>query len=159
MSVHRAEVLWSRGDQNFVDQRYSRVHQLRFDGGAVVAGSASPSVVPEPLSDPAAVDPEEAFVAALSACHMLWFLSIAAAAGLTVDTYQDRAEGTLGRDTEGRLAITEVVLRPQVRFLEPGPTPSRLEALHAQAHERCFLANSIRAPIRIETVAATSATG
>ena len=95
MANYEAQVLWERGDQAFVDQRYSRRHWLRFDGGLEVPGSSSPHVVPLPWSDPAAVDPEEAFIASMASCHMLWFLSLAAREGYCVDRYDDRASGTL----------------------------------------------------------------
>jgi len=117
MSAYRATVRWQRAhDEPFVDQRYHRAHRWSFDGGAEVAGSSSPQVVPLPMSDPAGVDPEEAFVAALSSCHLLWFLSIAAAAGLVVESYRDEAVGTLARNAAGQLAMIRVVLHPRVAF-------------------------------------------
>lgn len=151
MSTHTAEITWQRGEQAFVDQRYSRRHQWRFDGGASVVASASPSVVPLPMSDPAGVDPEEAFVAALSSCHMLWFLSLAAEDGWVVDAYEDAAEGRMGRDEARRVVMQHVTLRPLVRFAgERQPTPAQLHALHHRAHEACFLANSVRCRVVCE---------
>jgi organic hydroperoxide reductase OsmC/OhrA len=94
MATHHASVIWQRaGDAKFIDNRYSRGHRWEFDGGAVVPASSSPAVVPLPLSDPKGVDPEEAFVASLSSCHMLWFLFYAAKGGFVVDSYNDAAEG------------------------------------------------------------------
>ena len=153
MGRYTAEVSWNRAGQAFVDQRYSRRHTIRFDGGAVVAGSSSPLTVPPPMSDPAAVDPEEAFVAALSSCHMLWFLSLAADRGFRVDHYVDTAEGTMGRNAEGRMAMTEVVLRPAVAFApDAQPGDEAFAALHHAAHEACFIANSVRTVVRCEPV-------
>jgi organic hydroperoxide reductase OsmC/OhrA len=149
MSHHSATIEWQRQAENFLDQRYSRRHSWRFDGGVEVAASASPQVVPVPLSDPSAVDPEEAFVASLSSCHMLWFLSIAAKHGYRVDQYLDRAEGVMGRNASGRRCITEVTLRPEVAWSgERMPTGEVVEAMHEEAHRECFLANSVTTTIR-----------
>lgn len=151
MSEHTATVAWSRGDQDFVGNRYSRAHDWRFDGGAVVRGSSAPASVPEPMSDAAAVDPEEALVAALSSCHMLFFLAFAAKAGFTVDSYRDEAVGVLGRDARGKTSITAITLRPAVAFSgEQTPDAAALDALHHRAHETCYIANSIRAEVTIE---------
>ena len=150
MSLHTCTVQWKRGDASFTDQRYSRAHDWRFDGGAVVRGSSSPHSVKLPWSDPAAVDPEEAFVASVSSCHMLWFLSLAAEQGFRVDSYSDAAEGTLGRMPDGRQGMTEVVLHPDIAFSgERLPDDAAVERLHHAAHERCFIANSIRGEVRI----------
>ena len=152
MHSHTATIEWRRGDQVFTDRRYSRVHEWRFDGGAVIPGSPAPSSVAPPLSDPAAVDPEEALVAAVSSCHMLFFLAYAAREGFTVDSYVDEAEGILDRDDRGKTAITAVTLRPRIVWSgEKTPTADELDALHHRAHEDCFIANSIRAPVRIES--------
>jgi organic hydroperoxide reductase OsmC/OhrA len=151
MSVHGARIEWQRGDAAFTDQRYSRQHRWHFDGGATVLASSSPAVVPLPMSDPAGVDPEEAFVAALSSCHMLWFLSLAAADGWLVETYEDAAEGRMGRDEAGRVVMRQVTLRPRVRFGGARrPTPAERDALHHRAHEACFLAHSVRCPVGCE---------
>ena len=151
MSEHLATVSWQRGSAAFTDNRYSRTHEWRFDGGAVVAASASPDVVPLPYSDPAAVDPEEAFVAAVASCHMLWFLSLAAKRGVVVDDYTDRATGKMHKDESGRESIVEVVLRPRIRYSgEKQPDAAATEALHHSAHKHCFIANSIRSQVRIE---------
>jgi organic hydroperoxide reductase OsmC/OhrA len=150
MSTYTAQVTWQRrADETFIDNRYSRRHVLRFDGGTELAGSSSPHVVPLPLSDARAVDPEEMFVAALASCHMLWFLSLAAARGFAVQAYVDDAEGTLARNAQGRLAMTVVTLRPQVRFDGAAlPGAQELLQLHHEAHERCFIANSVNTEVR-----------
>lgn len=153
MSHHSAEVIWQRDGQSFVDGHYSRRHELRFDGGLVVPGSASPLVVPAPSSDPAAVDPEEAFVASLSACHMLWFLAIAAKYGFRVDRYFDTPVGRLDRDGDGRMAMTRVTLRPEVRFSGSRlPSPDEIRHMHHDAHEACFIANSVKTEVRCDPV-------
>lgn len=151
MSEHLATVEWRRGDQPFADNRYSRAHDWRFDGGAVVRGSSAPTSVPEPMSDAAAVDPEEALVAALSGCHMLFFLAYAAKAGFVVDRYHDEATGVLGRDERGRISITHITLRPAVDWSgEARPDAAALDDLHHRAHEACYIANSIRAAVTVE---------
>ncbi|HEX4886084.1 MAG TPA: OsmC family protein [Casimicrobiaceae bacterium] len=147
---YTATIEWSRGDARFADRRYPRAHLWRFDGGAVVPGSSSPHVVPLPWSDPAAVDPEEAFVASLSSCHMLWFLSIAQKRGFVVDAYVDEAAGTMARNEDGRLAMTEVVLHPRVRFHGTPPDAATHEAMHDEAHDECFIANSVRTRVACE---------
>lgn len=152
MSDHLARLVWQREPaEAFTDQRYHRRHRLHFDGGAEVTASSSPGVVPLPMSDAAAVDPEEMFVASLASCHMLWFLSLAARQGLVVDRYEDDAAGTLGRRADGRQAMTRVVLRPRVVF-GGGRQPSEIEvqALHHAAHEACFIANSVHTEVRCE---------
>jgi len=152
MSEHIATIEWSRGDQPFLDKRYARAHDWRFDGGAKVRGSSAPSdLVPPPLSDPAAVDPEEALVAALSSCHMLFFLAFAAKAGFVVDRYRDEAVGVLGRDERGKTSITAVALRPAVTFSGALlPDATAIDDLHHRAHGACYIANSIRAEVTIE---------
>jgi organic hydroperoxide reductase OsmC/OhrA len=149
--VHGAVVLWERGEEPFVDRRYSRRHLIRFDGGAEVPGSSSPAVVKAPYSDPAAVDPEEMFIASLASCHMLWFLDIAARRGLRVDRYEDQAEGVMGKDAAGKVAVTRVTLRPDVKFSgESIPTREEVERLHHEAHEECFIAGSVKTDVRCE---------
>jgi organic hydroperoxide reductase OsmC/OhrA len=133
-----------------VDRRYSREHEWRFDGGAVVRASSSPHVVRVPLSNPSNVDPEEAFVAALSSCHMLWFLDLAARAGYVVEQYTDRAEGHMGRRDDGRDWIAKVVLAPSVRFVAgQRPDDEAVRTLHHRAHEACFIANSVRTEVLV----------
>lgn len=150
-SKHTAEVEWQRGDAVFTDQRYPRRHAWRFDGGAEVVASSSPHAVRVPFSDPSAVDPEEAFVASIASCHMLWFLSIAAQRGFVVDRYRDAAVGVMGPDAEGRVAVTEVTLRPGTAFAGARvPCDDELHAMHHAAHEACFIANSVKTAIRCE---------
>jgi len=153
MGEYEAWVEWDRGEQPFVDNRYSRAHRWRFDGGAVVDAAASPHVVPVPLTSAAGVDPEEAFVASLSSCHMLWFLSIAASRGYRIDAYRDHALGTMAKNAHGKLAMTKVVLRPEVSFSgESRPDPAALAQLHHDAHEACFIAASVKSEVVIEAV-------
>ena len=152
MSEYVATVVWERGEAVFTDNRYGRAHVWRFDGGLEVPASASPHAVPPPLSDPSCVDPEEAFVAALSSCHMLWFLSIAAKRQFTVDSYRDNASGTLAKDGEGKLAMTRVTLRPDIRFGgSPLPTEQQIAEMHHLAHENCFIASSVKTEIVVES--------
>ena len=152
MHEYTARIEWQRhAPEPFTDNRYHRGHRLLFDGGAELMGSSSPAVVPLPMSDAAAVDPEELFVASLSSCHMLWFLSLAAKAGLCVDRYTDAAAGVMQRNAAGKMAMTRVTLRPQVIFGGARiPTPEQLHALHHQAHDECFIANSVHTEVRCE---------
>jgi organic hydroperoxide reductase OsmC/OhrA len=162
MSTYGCTVRWHReAEADFARGRYSRAHQWAFDGGAVVPGSSSVLSVPLPWSDPAAVDPEEAFVAAVSSCHMLWFLALAAKRGFVVDGYEDAAEGVMETIAPAREAITQVLLRPEVVFAATRlPTDEEVEALHHAAHEHCYIANSIRSEVRVQGRwrAATAAT-
>ena len=153
MANFTATVFWERGDQAFLDNRYSRAHVWRFDGGVEVPGSSSPHSVPLPMSNPSAVDPEEAFVASLSSCHMLWFLAIAAKRKFRVDRYADAAVGVLAKNSEGKLAMTQVTLRPRADFSgERLPTRDELDRMHHEAHEECFIANSVKTEVRCEPV-------
>ena len=153
MSTYSALITWQRDGQPFSDKRYRRHHRWAFDGGAVVAASSSPQVVPLPMSDAAAVDPEEAFVASLSSCHLLWFLDIACRAGWVVDRYHDAASGVLAKGADGRLMMTEVTLRPAVRFAgDHQPGAAEIQRLHHAAHDACFIANSVRSEVRCEPV-------
>lgn len=151
MSEHAATIAWRRDGAGFLDNEYSRAHEWRFDGGQVVPASPSPDVVPEPMSVPANVDPEEAFVAALSSCHMLVFLSICAKRGHVVDSYEDAAVGHLEKNAHGRMAMTRVTLRPRVAFSgDKIPTHEQLEKLHHRSHELCFIANSVKSEVVTE---------
>jgi organic hydroperoxide reductase OsmC/OhrA len=145
-----AQVRWRRDGQPFTDNRYSRAHAWSFDGGASVPASSSPLSVPLPMSDAAAVDPEEALVAAASSCHMLFFLSLAAQRGFVVDSYADHAVGTLAARADGRKAMTRIVLRPAIAFAGAPPLDAELAQLHHLAHERCYIANSLTTEIVIE---------
>jgi organic hydroperoxide reductase OsmC/OhrA len=151
MSSYMAEIRWTRGDQVFTDNRYSRKHTWRFDGGIEVPASSSPDVVPLPYSVSEAVDPEEAFIASLSSCHMLWFLSLAAKQGYLVDEYTDKATGVMGKNSHGKMAMTKVVLHPRIRFAGNRlPDSAALNALHHESHERCFIANSVLTEVTCE---------
>ena len=152
MSTYTATVRWKRGaDDAFAQGRYSRVHEWAFDGGAVVPASASPHVVPKPYSDEAAVDPEEAFIASLSSCHMLFFLDFARRAGFLVESYSDRGEGILEKNADGRIAMTRVTLRPHVEWGGgKEPNEAQLTELHHKAHDACFIANSVTTKVKVE---------
>jgi organic hydroperoxide reductase OsmC/OhrA len=151
--VHTATIRWQLGDADFLGKRYSRAHTWTFDGGVVVPASSSPHVVPVPMSDAGAVDPEEAFVASLASCHMLWFLDIASRAGYAVQSYEDVADGHMGRNAAGKRVVDVVTLRPRTRFAGARvPDAAALAALHHEAHEECFLANSVRCEIRCEPI-------
>jgi organic hydroperoxide reductase OsmC/OhrA len=153
MAEHTATILWKRNGAAFTDNRYSRGHVWRFDGGIEVPASPSPHVVRPPLSVEAAVDPEEAFVAALSSCHMLFFLTLAAKRGFVVEQYRDEAVGLLGKTAEGKQAMTTVTLRPAVEFAgDRRPSEEELNALHHAAHDQCFIANSVKTEVRCEPV-------
>ena len=152
MGNYRATVIWRRREgDDFPRGRYSRAHEWHFDEGVRVPASASPSHVRVPFSDPAAVDPEEAYIAALSSCHMLFFLYLAGKAGLDVTSYEDEAVGEMAKSENGREWIARVTLRPEVTFAE-GRSPSRadLERLHHEAHELCYVANSVKTEVVVE---------
>ncbi|MES2129858.1 MAG: OsmC family protein [Pseudomonadota bacterium] len=150
MQQFEATLEWQRGDQDFLGQRYSRAHRWQFDGGLTVPASSSPLSVPLPMSDAAALDPEEALVAATSSCHMLFFLSLAAKGGFVIDSYRDHAVGTMEKNAEGRVAMTRIALRPAIAFAGTAPTAAELAALHHAAHEQCYIANSIKADVVVE---------
>lgn len=146
-----ATITWRRNGVAFSNKKYSRAHTWKFDGGAEVAASSSPHVVPLPFSDPAGVDPEEAFVASLSSCHMLWFLSIACKRGYVVESYEDAADGLMEKNAEGKLAVTLVRLRPKVAFAGSNvPDEEAFQAMHHDAHVECFIANSVKTEIVCE---------
>jgi organic hydroperoxide reductase OsmC/OhrA len=149
---HVATIRWARKpDEAFLDGRYSRAHRWRFDGGAEVPASSSPHVVRVPFSDPAGVDPEEALVAALSSCHMLFFLDFASQAKFVVDSYEDEAEGVMAKGADGRVRMTRVTLRPLIRFAEErSPSAEELAAIHHKAHDACYIANSVTADVTVE---------
>lgn len=151
MAGHCVVIEWQRGDAAFTDHRYSRRHRWRFDGGVELAGSSSPDVVRAPFSDPAAVDPEEAFVAGLSSCHMLWFLDVAAHAGYVVDRYADEATGYLTKRADGKSWMSRVVLAPRVTFTgSKVPTDAEVDRLHHEAHDECFLASAYKGEMQID---------
>src|SRR5690349_21485463 len=144
MGTYTATVVWTRAaDAAFTDNKYSRGHEWRFDGGVTVPASSSPSVVPPPLSRADAVDPEEAFIASLSSCHMLFFLFYAAKGGLKIDRYEDQAVGEMGKNANGATAMLKVRLRPRISWAGNSPTAEQLDKLHHAAHASCFIANSV----------------
>ncbi len=151
---YTVNISWNKGsDEPFSDNKYSRKHFWTFDGGIKVPGSSSSHIVPLPMSVEAAVDPEEAFVASLSSCHMLWFLSIAVDKNFVVESYEDNAEGNLGKNEAGQLAMTRVTLRPHAEFSGTAiPTPEQTAELHHLAHEKCFIASSVKTRIDVEPV-------
>ncbi len=151
MSTYTATIRWSpTGDGDFAKGRYSRAHEWVFDGGAVVPASASPDNVPPGTANQAGVDPEEAFVASLSSCHMLFFLDFARRAGFVVDNYVDEAEGVLEKNADGKMAMTRVTLRPRVTWAGEPPDEATLADLHHRAHEACFIANSVTTEVKVE---------
>jgi organic hydroperoxide reductase OsmC/OhrA len=151
VSTYRATVEWKADGGDFLKRRYSREHTIAFEGGLTVPGSASPHIVRAPYSRADALDPEAAFTASISTCHMLWFLDVACQAGFAVASYRDEPEGTLAEGAAGKLVMTRVVLRPAVTFSgETRPTAEELAHLHHRAHEECFIANSVTSEIVIE---------
>ncbi|MCL6728782.1 OsmC family protein [Sphingomonas hankyongi] len=152
MSTYSASIHWHRtGDGDFTKGQYSRAHEWAFDGGAVVPASPSPHVVPAPWNDPKGVDPEEAFVASLASCHMLFFLDFARRDGWTVDSYHDEAEGVMEKNGAGKIAITRVTLRPRIIWHGGTPDEADIADLHHRAHEACFIANSVTTEVTVES--------
>lgn len=151
MGGHRytATVRWQRDGATFTDRRYNRAHAWSFDGGIEVKASASPLVVRAPFSEANAVDPEEALVASVSSCHMLFFLDYAAQAGYVVDDYEDVATGTLGKTEAGKEYVKTIVLAPRVQFSGAAPTSEEIAALHERAHHDCYIANSVITEITV----------
>ena len=145
-----ADIIWNSDGSHFTAGTYSRAHKWRFDCGIEVEASASPSVVPLPYSREDAVDPEEAFVAAISSCHMLTFLYLAAKRGIDILSYHDRAVGCMEASTGGRLAVTRVILKPEIAYRGDVPSKTTIDSLHHAAHEECFIANSVKTEIKIE---------
>jgi organic hydroperoxide reductase OsmC/OhrA len=152
MSEYKAKITWHRQiDEEFVQSKYSRGHEWSFDGGTTIPASSSPHIVPLPYSVEANVDPEEAFVAALSSCHMLLFLSIAAKRRFVVDTYIDNAVGIMEQDENGRFSISKVVLRPEIVFSgDKQPSKEQVKKMHHQSHTQCFIANSVKTNVITE---------
>lgn len=149
--LYRATVAWRlKADEDFAKGRYSRGHLWRFDGGIEVPASASPLVVPKPWAPEDAVDPEEGFIASLSSCHMLTFLDLARRARFVVEGYEDEAEGVMEKTPEGRYWISLVTLRPRIAFSGEGPDAATLDRLHHDAHDHCFIANSVKTAVRVE---------
>ncbi len=160
MSEHRATIRWQNKSPDFLKGKYSREHTWTFDGGVTVNASASPSVVPVPYSNPAHVDPEEVFVAAVSSCHMLTFVYLASRQGFQVDSYADEAVGLVTKNEAGVAWVSSIRLNPKISYGGSKlPTPTDEEHLHHQAHEQCFIANSVKTNITVEGgISATPAT-
>lgn len=151
MSEHTAQISWRNTDGDFLRGRFSRRHSWTFDGGLSVPASPSPSVVPEPYSDPAAVDPEEAFVASLASCHMLTFLYIASRKKFEISSYQDQAVGLMAKNDAGVSWVARVTLHPVVEYSgDRRPTREEQEAMHSTAHKQCFISNSVRTETKVE---------
>ena len=151
MSQHQATIRWTRSGPDFIRGQYTREHTWSFDGGATVPASPSPLVVPAPWSSPAHVDPEEAFIASVSSCHMLTFLWLASKQKFIVDSYEDEAVGTMTKSERGVLWVSAIVLRPKIAWSSDRlPSEAELDHLHHQAHEQCFIANSIKTTVTVE---------
>ena len=150
MSEHTATIEWRRAGADFDYKTYSRAHTLVFDGDIRVPASAAPANIPSTAAGAAGVDPEQAFVASISSCHMLWFLHLAWQAKFVVDRYVDEASGVLGTNAEGREAMTHVTLRPVVAFSGRQPSEQEHARLHEDAHHRCYIANSVKTVVMLE---------
>lgn len=151
MSTYTATIRWTRTGGEFTKGQYSRAHEWAFDGGMAVPASASPHIVPAPWSDPAGVDPEEAFVASLSSCHMLFFVDFARRAGFVVHDYVDEAQGVMEKRADGKIAMTRVTLRPRITWGGDAPDEAAIADLHHRAHEACFIANSVNTEVTVQS--------
>jgi organic hydroperoxide reductase OsmC/OhrA len=152
MSEYKATIKWQRTSPDFLKGRYSREHTWTFDGGVVLPASSSPSVVPVPYSNPALVDPEEAFIASISSCHMLTFLYVAAKQGFQIDRYEDESIGRLTKNEKGVPWVSLVTLNPEIVYSgDKLPTPEEVKHLHHLAHEQCFIANSIKTEVVVHS--------
>ena len=152
MSEHKATIKWQRSGPDFLKGKYSREHTWTFDGGVTVAASASPSVVPVPFSNPAHVDPEEAFVASISSCHMLTFLYLACRQGFQIDSYEDEAVGVMAKNENGVPWVSLVTLNPKIHYSgDKSPSPADENQLHHLAHGQCFIANSIKTEVAVHS--------
>jgi organic hydroperoxide reductase OsmC/OhrA len=152
MTSYTATIRWSREGEadEFAKGRYSRAHEWAFDGGLTVPAGPSPHIVPEPWGNPAGIDPEEAFVASLSSCHMLFFVDFARRGGFVVDEYVDEAEGELARRDDGKMWMSKVTLRPRITWGDGAPNGTAVADLHHRAHDACFIANSVTTEVRVE---------
>lgn len=152
MASYTATIQWNRNSkESFTDNRYSRGHTWSFDGGMTIPASASPHIVPHPYSIEENVDPEEAFVASISSCHMLFFLSIAAKRGWVVEQYTDHATGYMGKDDDGKNFIQKVILVPEIQFSESAlPSEDEISDIHHISHEQCFIANSVKSEVVVQ---------
>jgi organic hydroperoxide reductase OsmC/OhrA len=148
---YQAKIIWERKPgEAFTDNRYSRAHKWIFDGGAVIPASSSPQVVPLPMSDESAIDPEESFIASLSSCHMLFFLSFAASSKYIIESYEDNAEGVMSKNENGEMSMSLVTLKPKIIFTgDIIPSAGQVNNLHELAHKKCYIANSVKSEIKI----------
>jgi organic hydroperoxide reductase OsmC/OhrA len=154
MTTYTATIRWSRKaePEDFAKGRYSRAHEWSFDGGLTIPASPSPHVVPEPWSDVKGVDPEEAFVASLSSCHMLFFVDLARRAGFVVDSYVDEVEGILDKRDDGKMWMSRVIMHPHVEFSgDKRPSEADIADLHHRAHDQCFIANSVTTEVTVQS--------
>jgi organic hydroperoxide reductase OsmC/OhrA len=152
MSTHKATIRWNRASPDFLKGKYSREHTWTFDGGITVAASPAPSSVPPPYCNPANVDPEEAFVASVSSCHMLTFLYVAAKAGFEIKSYEDEAVGVMTKNEKGVPWVSTITLHPRIIWGDARrPTSVEEERLHHAAHEQCYVANSIKTVVNVES--------
>jgi len=152
LSTYTANVIWNRENQIFIDNKYSRAHKWVFDGGCEIPASPSPHIVPFPYSVEENVDPEEAFIASLSSCHLLFFLGIAAKKKILVDSYIDYAEGILEENEDGKLAMTRIMLNPTIIYSGKQPSDKEIQKIHHLSHQQCFLANSVKTIITVKGV-------
>jgi len=151
MSEHKATIKWTHSQGDFLKGTYSREHTWTFDGGITLPASSSPSAVRVPFSNPANVDPEEAFVASLSSCHMLTYLYVASRKGFEISSYEDDAVGLMTKNERGTLWVSSVVLRPRISYAgTKTPTHEEEDQMHHAAHEGCFIANSVKTDVRVE---------
>lgn len=148
----KSRIVWRKeADEIFLDGKYERTHQWIMNDGAKIDVSASPEIVPMPMSDPSLIDPEEAFLSSISSCHMLFFLSIAAKKKIIVEVYEDTPIALMGNNENGKMAILSIELQPIVKFVgDKQPTDATVKRMHQLAHANCFLANSINAKITIK---------
>ena len=151
MHQYKATVHWSQNSGDFAKGTYGRRHRWEFDGGAICAASSSPTVVPAPYSDPSAIDPEEAMVAAISSCHMMWFLDVARRAGYVVLEYRDQLIGKMRANSEGNIWLSNIDLHPKITWQGREPAPTVLADIHDEAHHNCYLANSVKTDIQVHS--------
>lgn len=148
MSEHYATIVWKRQSADFTYETYNRAHEWRFDGGVSVTASSAPAF----RGDLERVDPEEAFVASISSCHMLSFLAIAARKRFTVELYEDEAVGNMTKNDKGKLWVSKVILRPKIVFGgDKKPTPGDIDDMHHASHDECFIANSVKTNVVVES--------
>ena len=151
MSEHKATIRWAQAEGEFLKGRYSREHTWTFDGGLTLPASPSPSAVPKPYCNEASVDPEEAFVASLSSCHMLTYLFVAMKAGFQVVSYEDEAVGTMTKNERGIFWVSSVVLNPRIVYGgDKRPTHEDESRLHHAAHDQCFISNSVKTEVTVQ---------